>query len=320
MGDMTAEREYVIQKSEKLGSMLKGHPYHPRQMHIVVQTAIIPIFRYSAAMAQWTSEDLSKLWKVWCRAFKHAWKLKPTTANGFFYTAQHGGLDAASPGEIWVKETAGQMEQCLAIPSELSDMLKFEMCHLILDLGCTTLEELQRHLIVAQPSYPPDTFCYAFLSAMNHNAVVRWASITRESRDEACYLPIRIACDSLKSTGLMSLLDDATQLTPQDRAAVTKLLLDISLLGFHRLSTVLHQGVLQLPGMAKPDSDMCSRLQRFFGIRNLQMEWLDSGRKGTAFRDVLAKIRKGDEGQALVGSRVQLQTGKGGRWGTISSY
>ena len=102
--------------------------------------------------------------------------------------------------------------------------------------------------------------------------------------------------------------------------AVTKLLLDISLLGFHRLSTVLHQGVLQLPGMAKPDSDMCSRLQRFFGIRNLQMEWLDSGRKGTAFRDVLAKIRKGDEGQALVGSRVQLQTGKGGRWGTISSY
>jgi hypothetical protein len=50
------------------------------------------------------------------------------------------------------------------------------------------------------------------------------------------------------------------------------------------------------------------------------MEWLDSGRKGTVFRDVLAKIRKGDEGQALVGSRVQLQTGKGGRWGTISSY
>ena len=320
MGDMTAEREYVMQKSEKLGSMLKGHPYHPRQMHIVVQSAIIPIFRYSAAMAQWTSKDLSKLWKVWCRAFKHAWKLKPTIANGFFYTAQHGGLDAASPGEIWVKETAGQMEQCFAIPSELSDMLKFEMCHLILDLGCTTLEELQRHLLVAQPSYPPDTFCYAFLSAMNHNAAVRWASITREPRDEACYLPIRITCESLKSTGLMSLLDDATQLAPQDRAAVTKLLLDISLLGFHRLSTVLHQGVLQLPGMAKPDSDMCSRLQRFFGLRNLQMEWLDSGRKGTAFRDVLAKIRKGEEGQALVGSRVQLRTGKGGRWGTISSY
>ena len=100
MGDMTAEREYVIQKLEKLGSMLKGHPYHPRQMHIVVQTAIIPIFRYSAAMAQWTSKDLSKLWKVWCRAFKHDWKLKPTIANGFFYTDQHGGLDAASPGEI----------------------------------------------------------------------------------------------------------------------------------------------------------------------------------------------------------------------------
>jgi hypothetical protein len=155
---------------------------------------------------------------------------------------------------------------------------------------------------------------------MNHNAAVRWASITREPRDEACYLPLRVACESLKPTGLLSLFDDVTQLTPQDRAAVTKLMLDISLLSFHRLSTVIHQGVLQLPGMAKPDSDMCSRLQRFLGIRNLQMEWLDSGRKRTAFRDVLAKIRKGDERQALVGSRVQLQTGKGGRWGTISSY
>jgi hypothetical protein len=125
---------------------------------------------------------------------------------------------------------------------------------------------------------------------MNHNAAVRWASITREPRDEACYLPLRVACESLKPAGLLSLLDDDTHLTPQDRAAVTKLMLDISLLGFHRLSTVLHQGVLQLPGMAKPDSDMCSRLQCFLGIRNLQMEWLDSGRKGTAFRDVLARI------------------------------
>jgi hypothetical protein len=135
LGDMSSEREYIIQKSAALGAMLKGHPYHPRQMHLVVQTAIVPIFRYSAALAKWDSGDLNRLWKVWCRSFKNAWKLKRATTAGFFYTAEHGGLDAASPDEILAKETACLMEQCFAIPSDLSDMFKLEMCQRIRDMG-----------------------------------------------------------------------------------------------------------------------------------------------------------------------------------------
>ena len=142
LADMTSEREYVIKKAATLGAMLKGLPYHPRQMHLVVQTAIVPNFRYSAALAKWNSSDLNRLWKVWCRSLKNAWKLKPATAAGFFYTAEHGGLDVASPGEILTKETACLMEQCFAIPSDLSDMLKMEMCQLVCDMGCSTIEEL----------------------------------------------------------------------------------------------------------------------------------------------------------------------------------
>ena len=100
LGEMAAEREYVISKTRALSSMLKGHQYHPRQIHIVVQTAIVPVFRYSAALAQWNLHDRERLWREWCRAYKYAWKLKPATSLGFFHTSVWGGLDAGTPAEI----------------------------------------------------------------------------------------------------------------------------------------------------------------------------------------------------------------------------
>ena len=54
--------------------------------------------------------------------------------------------------------------------------------------------------------------------------------------------------------------------------------------------------------------------------RNLQVQWLDAGPKDVVFRNILAMIRKGDAGMGLVGSRVQVTTGKVCRWGTIHSY
>ena len=40
---------------------LTKHMYHPQQIHWVVQVAIISIFRYSAAIANWDSQEIVKL-------------------------------------------------------------------------------------------------------------------------------------------------------------------------------------------------------------------------------------------------------------------
>ena len=37
------------------------HICHPQQIHLVVQVAIIPIFRFSAATANWDSKKFDKL-------------------------------------------------------------------------------------------------------------------------------------------------------------------------------------------------------------------------------------------------------------------
>ena len=69
-GDLTFERDYVRKKMLDTIKHLTKHIYHPQQIHWVVQVAIIPIFRYSAAIANWDSQEIVKLENLWMRAFK----------------------------------------------------------------------------------------------------------------------------------------------------------------------------------------------------------------------------------------------------------
>ena len=87
---MTFERDYVRKKTLDTIKQLTKHMYHPQLIHWVIQVAIIPIFRYSAAIASWDSQEIVKLENLWMRAFKKAWKvnaslpvhiLKPTVTT-----------------------------------------------------------------------------------------------------------------------------------------------------------------------------------------------------------------------------------------------
>jgi len=69
-GDLTFERNYVRKKTLDTIKQLTKNMYHPQQIHWVVQVAIIPIFRYSAAIANWNSQEIDKLENLWMRAFK----------------------------------------------------------------------------------------------------------------------------------------------------------------------------------------------------------------------------------------------------------
>ena len=60
-GDWTFERDYVRKKMLHTIKQLTKHMYHPQQIHWVVQFAIIPIFRYSAVIANWDSQEIVKL-------------------------------------------------------------------------------------------------------------------------------------------------------------------------------------------------------------------------------------------------------------------
>ncbi|MBL6911070.1 MAG: hypothetical protein ISR34_11690 [Pirellulales bacterium] len=321
LGEMAAEREYVISKTRALSSMLKGHQYHPRQIHVVVQTAIVPVFRYSAALAQWNLSDQERLWHEWCRAYKYAWKLKPATSLGFFHTSAWGGLDAGTPAEILTKEVAGLMEQCYAVQSDLGDMLKMDMCQLVRNMGSSSVEDLQRRLAEVSPIPPPDTLCYSFLSTMGSNARVSWPSITVEDRVDDCRSRSRGICAEIAAPGVLTLLDDMKDtLTEREWELVTRLLFSVASLGFHRLASVLQDAVLQLPGVVQPTQATNAALGKLVTRKGLTLEWIGPEQRNTALKDLLACIRPGDVGASLIESRICVRRGKTHSWGTIRSY
>jgi len=74
-GDLTFERDYVRKKTLDTIKQLTKHMFHPQQIHWVVQVAIIPIFRYIAAIANWDSQEIVKLENLLMHDFKKAWKV-----------------------------------------------------------------------------------------------------------------------------------------------------------------------------------------------------------------------------------------------------
>jgi len=83
-GDLTFERDNVRKKTLDTIKQLTKHMYHPQQFHWVVQIDIIPTFRYSAAIANWDSQEIVKLENLWMRAFKKAWKVNASLPDVVF--------------------------------------------------------------------------------------------------------------------------------------------------------------------------------------------------------------------------------------------
>jgi hypothetical protein len=56
--DMSVEREYILGKAKQWVKTLHRHPYSPRQIDWVIQSALLSIIRYSATLAQWDDGSL----------------------------------------------------------------------------------------------------------------------------------------------------------------------------------------------------------------------------------------------------------------------
>ena len=73
--DLTFERAYVRKKTLDTIKLLAKYMYYPQHIYYVVQVDIIPIFRYSAAIASWDSQEIVKLENLWMRSFKKSLKV-----------------------------------------------------------------------------------------------------------------------------------------------------------------------------------------------------------------------------------------------------
>ena len=109
---MREERQHIENETVKMNKATERHQYSPSRMHCVVQVAMIPIFRYSAAMAGWTEKGIHALEKTWARAFRQAWRTgKNTPEVTFWAPRKQGRLGCLSARAIVTQEVIGLMRQ-----------------------------------------------------------------------------------------------------------------------------------------------------------------------------------------------------------------
>ena len=140
-GGMREERQHIDRETVKMIKATDRHQYSPSQMHWAVQVAIIPIFRYSAALAGWTEKGIHALEKTWSRAFRQAWRTgKNTPEVTFWAPRKHGGLGCLSARAIVTQEVIGLMRQSAELGDDLKRVGKYELRRIVSEKGCTTLE------------------------------------------------------------------------------------------------------------------------------------------------------------------------------------
>eukprot|EP00961_Rhodomonas_salina_P219616 2968318-Rhodomonas_salina.1 len=75
--DWKCEKQAVRDKINKAVELLKGSAYTYDQLDTVVRACIVQLFRYSAAVTQWTTAELATISQTFAQALrlKTAWKL-----------------------------------------------------------------------------------------------------------------------------------------------------------------------------------------------------------------------------------------------------
>ena len=163
---------------------LTKHMYHPQKIHLVVQVAIIPTFRYSAAMANWDSKEIDKHENLWMSVFKKAWKVSASLPDVTFWAGpEQGGLGTRKARAIITSETISLMNQCMCLDDDLRQVTIQDMSQAIAHLGCSTIAEAQVELQWSGKDWKQQpSLCHRFLACTSRGIQIEWTAIQQTTR------------------------------------------------------------------------------------------------------------------------------------------
>jgi len=192
-GDLTFERENVRKNTLDTIKQLTKHMYHPQQIYWVVQFAIIPIFRYSAAIANWDSQEIVKLENLWMCAFKKAWKVNTSMPDVTFWAGpEQGGLGTPKARAIitGTSETISLLNQCMCLNNDLRQVTIKDMSQAMAHLGCSTIAEAKVELQWSGEDWKQHpSLCHRFLAYTSRGMQIEWMAI--QERSIGTWMPTR---------------------------------------------------------------------------------------------------------------------------------
>lgn len=143
--DFSEEKAYVIEEMRKRLSALRlDRVLSPTLKELAIKIGVISVFRYSAGVVPWTKTELEQISKLWLAAFKQAWTFSPKLdTSPISLDREDGGRECPSATEEWIRAVLDLWEQCISLPSEISQIVTRHLEQTCLDHGCYALNQLQ---------------------------------------------------------------------------------------------------------------------------------------------------------------------------------
>ena len=111
---MRATKELVRQKSIAARDLNQCHPLTPEIATELLTRKGMGVFRFSAALIEWSESELNDVKRLCVQAYKNAWHLPQSTASALFiFPKTHAGKESTLPMAVLTQELLLHAERCM---------------------------------------------------------------------------------------------------------------------------------------------------------------------------------------------------------------
>jgi hypothetical protein len=112
--DMRATKEVVWQKIIAARDLIKCHPLTPELATELFTSKGMGVFRFSAALIEWSESELNDVKRLCVQAYKNVWHLPRSTASALFiFPKTRAGKESTLPMAVLTQELLLHAERCV---------------------------------------------------------------------------------------------------------------------------------------------------------------------------------------------------------------
>jgi len=113
-GYMRATKEVVRQKIIVARNLIKCHPLTLELATELFISKGMGVFRFSAALIEWSESELNEVKRLCVQAYKNAWHLPQSTASALLiFPKTHAGKRSTLPMAVLTHELLLHAERCM---------------------------------------------------------------------------------------------------------------------------------------------------------------------------------------------------------------
>jgi len=111
-GDMRATKEVVRQNITAARDLIKYHSLTSELATELFTSKGMGVFRFSAALIEWSESELNDVKQLCVQAYKNAWHLSTASAL-FIFPKTHAGKEGTLPMAVLTKELLLHAKRCM---------------------------------------------------------------------------------------------------------------------------------------------------------------------------------------------------------------